>query len=170
MYFNKIVRVVIIATVILSAAVNVNSRENVKSNANASERVNVKDNNDENVVEKADANYWDPVMDAITHVESRGNSRAVSGKYCGAMQIGPGLVNDCNAILKSRGSSKRFTLNDRFSIKKSREMFLVYMSKYNPSNDIERGIRIWNGGAHYKVKSTNGYLRKVMTAMARQSK
>ena len=46
---------------------------------------------------------WGPLMDAITQVESEGDSRAISGQSCGAMQITPILVKDCNAILKKRG-------------------------------------------------------------------
>lgn len=113
-------------------------------------------------VEKDEEFDWGPVMDAITKVESGGNPRAVCGQYVGVMQISPGLVYDCNAILKQRGSSKRFKLNDRFSKEKSREMFVVYMSKYNPSNNIEKAIRIWNGGARYSVRGTQRYYNKVM--------
>ena len=105
---------------------------------------------------------WNPLMDAIIQVESEGNSRAVNGKNCGAMQIRPILVEDCNAILKRRGINKRYTLNDRFNVKKSREMFVLIMSHYNPTNDIERAIRIWNGGVGYTVKGTQGYYNKVM--------
>ena len=38
------------------------------------------------------------------------------------------------------------------------------MSKYNPTNDIERAIRIWNGGIRYTVKGTQKYYMKVMAA------
>ena len=110
-------------------------------------------------------NYdWDPLMDAITHVESRGDSRAVSGKSCGAMQITPILVQQCNIILKERGDKRRYTLNDRFSVKKSREMFVLIQSYYNPTNNVEKAIRIWNGGPRYKVRSTQGYYKRVMRA------
>lgn len=105
---------------------------------------------------------WGPLMDAIIQVESEGNSRAVSGKSCGAMQITPILVEDCNIILKNRGINKRYTLNDRFSVKKSREMFVLIMSHYNPSNNVERAIRLWNGGVNYTKRSTQGYYNKVM--------
>lgn len=113
-------------------------------------------------VEKDEEFDWGPVMDAITKVESGGNPRAVCGQYVGVMQISPGLVYDCNAILKQKGSSKRFKLNDRFSKEKSREMFVVYMSKYNPSHSIEKAIRIWNGGTRYSVRGTQRYYNKVM--------
>lgn len=111
------------------------------------------------------ASYWGAVMNAIIQVESGGNSRAVNGKYVGAMQIGPILVQDCNNILKARNSSKRYTLADRYSVEKSKEMFLLIQSRYNPSNDIEKGIRIWNGGCNYRTASTNGYYRRVISKM-----
>lgn len=101
-------------------------------------------------------------MDAITQVESEGDSRAVSGNSCGAMQITPILVEDCNAILKLRGEKKRYSLNDRFSVKKSREMFVLIMSHYNPTNNVERAIRIWNGGVNYTRRGTQNYYNKVM--------
>ncbi len=105
---------------------------------------------------------WGPLMDAITQVESEGDSKAVNGSYCGAMQIAPILVEECNAILKKRGEKKRYTLNDRFNVKKSREMFVLIMSHYNPSNNIERAIRLWNGGVRYTQKGTQRYYNKVM--------
>lgn len=112
-----------------------------------------------------DAAYWSAVMNAIIQVESGGNSRAVNGQYVGAMQIGPILVKDCNSILQSRNINKRYTLADRYSVQKSKEMFLLIQSRYNPSKNIEKGIRIWNGGCNYRVASTNGYYRRVMSKM-----
>ena len=105
---------------------------------------------------------WDPVMDAIIQVESEGNPNAVSGKSVGVMQITPILVEDCNNILMKKKSKKRFALSDRYSVKKSKEMFLLIQSYYNPTNSIEKAIRSWNGGVHYSVRATNRYYRKVM--------
>lgn len=105
---------------------------------------------------------WGPLMDAITQVESEGDSRAINGRSCGAMQITPILVEDCNAILKKRGEKKRYSLNDRFNVKKSREMFVLIMSHYNPTNNVERAIRLWNGGVKYTLKGTQRYYNKVM--------
>lgn len=110
---------------------------------------------------------WTPVINAIIHVESHGDANAVSGQSCGAMQITPILVKQCNIILKQRGSKKRYSLADRFSVQKSKEMFLLMQSEYNPDNNVERAIRSWNGGNRYKIKSTNRYYRKVMAAMKR---
>ena len=73
-------------------------------------------------------------------------------------------VQQCNIILKERGDKRRYTLNDRFSVKKSREMFVLIQSYYNPTNNVEKAIRIWNGGPRYKVRSTQGYYKRVMRA------
>lgn len=105
---------------------------------------------------------WEPVMQAIIQVESEGNAKAVKGNSCGAMQITPILVAECNQILKKLNSKKRFTLRDRFSLAKSKEMFELIQSYFNPLNDIERAIRSWNGGNKYSVKRTQRYFDKVM--------
>ena len=108
---------------------------------------------------------WNPVMDAIIQVESEGNPNAVSGNSVGVMQITPILVRECNNILKSKKGKKRFTLADRYSVEKSKEMFLLIQSYHNPTNSIEKAIRSWNGGLHYSVRATNKYYKKVMSKM-----
>ena len=108
---------------------------------------------------------WDPVMDAIIEVESGGDAKAVSGSSVGAMQITPILVKDCNNILQQKNSKKRYTLADRYSVEKSKEMFLLIQSHYNPANNVEKAIRLWNGGVNYSVKATTKYYRKVMSKM-----
>ena len=106
---------------------------------------------------------WNPVIAAIIQVESGGNSKAKNGNQCGAMQITPICVKECNNILKSRNSKKRYTLDDRFNLQKSKEMFLLIQSHHNPENDVEHAIRSWNGGQNYKVRSTQRYYEKVMS-------
>ena len=108
---------------------------------------------------------WNPVMDAIIQVESEGNPKAVSGNSVGAMQITPILVKDCNEILKKQKSKKRYTMADRYSVAKSKEMFLLIQSHYNPENSIEKAIRSWNGGVKYSIRATNRYYKKVMAMM-----
>lgn len=105
---------------------------------------------------------WSPVMEAIIQVESEGSARAVSGNSVGAMQITPILVKECNEILKKRKSDKRYTMNDRYSVEKSKEMFLLIQSHHNKQNNVEKAIRSWNGGPRYSVKATNNYFKKVM--------
>ena len=89
---------------------------------------------------------WQPVIDAIVEHESGGNLRARNGRFLGPMQIAPILVRECNNILRSQGSSKRFSLNDRCSLEKSREMFLLIMQRYNPTNSFEIACRLWKSG------------------------
>ena len=108
---------------------------------------------------------WNPVMDAIIQVESEGNPKAVSGNSVGAMQITPILVKDCNEILKEQKSKKQYTMADRYSVTKSKEMFLIIQKYYNPENNIEKAIRLWNGGIKYSVRATNRYYRKVMALL-----
>ena len=105
---------------------------------------------------------WSPVMEAIIQVESEGKERAVSGNSVGAMQITPIMGKECNDILKERKSARRFTLNDRYSVEKSKEMFLLIQSHHNKQNNVEKAIRSWNGGPRYSVKATNRYFAKVM--------
>ena len=47
-------------------------------------------------------------------------------------------------------------------ISKSKEMFLIIQSFYNPTNSIEIAIRTWNGGVHYSMARTQRYFEKVM--------
>ena len=94
---------------------------------------------------KAEAFNWNPIMDAIIQVESEGNPNAVSGQ--------------------SVGVKKRFEMNDRYSVAKSKEMFLLIQSYHNPTNSIEKAIRSWNGGMKYSVRATNRYYKKVMSKM-----
>ena len=108
---------------------------------------------------------WNPIMDAIIQVESNGNRRARSGSSVGAMQITPILVAECNQILKKRKSKRRYKLSDRFSIAKSKEMFLLIQSYHNPLNSIETAIRTWNGGIHFSVEKTQRYFEKVMNLL-----
>ena len=108
---------------------------------------------------------WNPVMDAIIQVESEGNPNAVSGNSVGAMQITPILVKDCNDILKKQKSKKRYTMADRYSVAKSKEMFLIIQKYYNPENSIEKAIRLWNGGVKYTTRATNRYYKKVLAQM-----
>lgn len=112
---------------------------------------------------KATSNFdWSHVIEAIIQVESEGNPKAKSGNSVGAMQITPILVAECNNILKKRNSKKRYSLSDRFSVAKSKEMFLLMQSAFNPSNNVEKAIRAWNGGNNYSVRNTQRYYEKVM--------
>ena len=115
-----------------------------------------------NAANENDEFDWSPVVDAIIHVESRGNASARNGQYVGVLQISPVLVKAVNQVLKAKGSSTRYSLKDRYSERKSREMFEIFMSYYNPSNSVEKAIRMWKGGTGYSVRATQRYYRTVM--------
>ena len=108
---------------------------------------------------------WQPVIDAIIEVESNGDTRAKSGNSVGAMQITPILVAECNNILRSRNQKKRYKLSDRFSLQKSKEMFLLMQSQFNQENNVEKAIRAWNGGNNFSKKRTQRYFEKVMRVL-----
>ena len=59
-------------------------------------------------------------------------------------------------------SKKRYTYADRLDPEKSKEMFILTQKHLNPKNDIEKAIRIWNGGPGYTKAGTDCYYRKVM--------
>lgn len=105
---------------------------------------------------------WSKLIDAIVKVESKGNASAKSKDCVGLLQIRPVLVNDCNEYLKLKKSNKRYTLKDRLNPNKSKEMFILYQKRYNPTNNIEKAIRLWNGGCGYSKAKTEKYYRKVM--------
>ena len=101
---------------------------------------------------------WNRLIEAIIQVESGGNPRARCGNSVGILQITPICVKECNIILRTQ----KYSLSDRYNPKKSREMFALIQNKYNPKHNIERAIRLWNGGPRYSIKSTNRYFNKVM--------
>lgn len=105
---------------------------------------------------------WTPLINAIIEVESKGDPNAISGKSVGILQITPILVKQCNNILKTKKSSKFYTLNSRKSITKSKEMFILIQEYYNKEHNLEKAIRLWNGGPNYSIKKTQKYFRKVM--------
>ena len=117
-----------------------------------------------NAQKKSESYDWNKVINAIAMVESKGNPKAFNpnGNCAGLLQITPGLVKQCNIWLKAKKSKKRYTLADRYNVKKSKEMFVMVQKNYNKSNDVEKAIRVWNGGPGYTINGTNDYFRKVM--------
>lgn len=117
-----------------------------------------------NAQKKSESYDWNKVINAIAMVESKGNPKAFNpnGNCAGLLQITPGLVKQCNIWLKAKKSKKRYTLADRYNVKKSKEMFVMVQKNYNKSNNVEKAIRVWNGGPGYTLKGTNEYYRKVM--------
>ena len=121
-----------------------------------------------NAQKKSESYDWNKVINAIAMVESKGNASAKSKDCVGLLQIRPVLVDDCNEYLKLKKSNKRYTLKDRLNPNKSKEMFILYQKRYNPTNNIEKAIRLWNGGCGYSKAKTENYYRKTLKYLKEQ--
>lgn len=110
---------------------------------------------------------WTKVMNAIIQVESKGDPKAYNpnGDCVGILQITKGLVKETNNILKAKGSSTRYTINDRWDQEKSKEMFVILQEHFNKEHNIEKAIKCWNLGFYAKNIKNRGnvYYKKVMT-------
>lgn len=99
------------------------------------------------------------LIDAIIHVESRGDSTAHNKREdaVGVLQIRPIMLREVNRLL----GYDKYNLEDRWSKKKSIEMFNVIKNHTTNPTD-EKLARNWNGGWNgYKKPSTLKYWNKV---------
>lgn len=112
----------------------------------------------------------DILMDAISEVESHNNSNAKSNtsSAAGHLQILKIAVDQCNIILKEKGSKKRYSYSDRYSKKEAEEMFILINEKYNPKNSVEIGIRLWNQGPTWTTTNSQDYYEKVIKVYNRK--
>ena len=109
--------------------------------------------------------HYLPLINAIIHVESRGDTKLI-GKDgdVGMMQQLEISVEEANRLNKF--SNKNYTLKDRFDPKSQIEMFLIIQDHYNKSGDYETAARLWNGHDFKKQKpATLVYWKKVQSAM-----
>ena len=79
------------------------------------------------------------VFTAICRVESGGNRLAFNRGAAGVAQIRPCVVRDLDR------HGYQYTLADRWSVAKSREIFAAYMRLYKAHTDSERA-RCWRSG------------------------
>ena len=95
------------------------------------------------------------IISAIMFVESSYNNFAYNPNEdaVGCLQIRRCMVDDINRILERKNSLLRFSYNDRWSRKKSIQMFEIYRKYYN-LNTYEKIARCWNGGPNGIYKST----------------
>ena len=102
---------------------------------------------------------WAILLAALIMVESGGNPDSVGdkGQAVGCLQIWPCVVEDVNRIA---GTS--YTLEDRKSPAKSRQMCLIYLQHYGKGKTWEERARQWNGGPNgHKKAATEKYWEKV---------
>lgn len=106
----------------------------------------------------------DKLIDALVHVESKGENHVVgdNGRAVGCLQIHKGVIEDVN-----RAYNTSYKFSDRKSIEKSREICRKYLILHGGRNATdEKYARIWNGGPKgHRKRSTLGYWRKVKLAM-----
>ena len=62
------------------------------------------------------------------------------------MQLMPIMVKEVNRICKLRGIQKTFTMDDRWSCKKSKQMFRIWYGFHHRDSPAERIARHWWGG------------------------
>jgi len=92
----------------------------------------------------------------IARIESNFNHTAFNPleEAAGMFQIRPVMVREVNRLL----GCEKYSLNDRYSISSSIDMFVDYNEIVNPEWDYERAARLWNGGiTGMKKKSTDVY-------------
>lgn len=111
----------------------------------------------------------DKLWKAICWQESKNDPNARNAKEdaVGILQIRPIMVRDCNRIV----GRNRWTLADRYSVQKSREMWETYLNHYGKNASYFTMACLWNGGPTGLEKETaRKYGRDVMQIMSRQAK
>ncbi len=135
-----------------------------------SESDNIKGSIEQSIIPHIDKT--EILMDAIGEYESGNDTTAKSliTTASGHLQILEILVRDANRINSSSshpiiddetGKPKQWTYSDRFSKKEAENMFLTVQRFYNPQLDLEKAIRMWNGGVGYTNAATETYYRNV---------
>lgn len=90
------------------------------------------------------------LINSISYIESRHNPSAVNKKEdaVGYLQIRKIMLREANRIL----GYEKYTLEDRFSIEKSIEIFITVQKFHNPKLDYKIACMIWNEGS---IDTTN---------------
>lgn len=121
----------------------------------------------QNIV-KVDTVKRDLLLEAMIIVESNGNDSCIGDRNLGrpsvgCLQIRPIMVREVNRILRKQKIKKKYTLNDRYSRKKSIEMYYIWRDYHHSEDSDEVIARCWNGGPKgWKKKSTRYYWIKVV--------
>ena len=120
------------------------------------------------IIVKVDTVKRDLLLEAMIIVESNGNDSCIGDRNLGrpsvgCLQIRPIMVREVNRILRKQKIKKKYTLNDRYSRKKSIEMFYIWRDYHHSEDSDEVIARCWNGGPKgWKKKSTRYYWIKVV--------
>ncbi len=105
---------------------------------------------------------YNRLIHSIAYIESRHNPNIVStnGLYVGYLQISKVAVDECNRLI----GYKKYNYRDRYDKDKSIEMFHIIQNYYNPNQDINLAIRIWNEGTSVinKKEKITPYMKEVL--------
>lgn len=99
----------------------------------------------------------------FAHVESNTNSTVWCKKEdaAGLLQIRPIMIKEANRIAKCN----KYSLNDRWDISKSVEIFILVQKHKNPNLNLVKAAKIWNAGkANVSDDYIKPYLRKILKA------
>lgn len=110
----------------------------------------------------------DTLLIAMMWVESRFDSTAYAKNESavGVLQIRPIMVREVNRVLKKMDKPQRYTLEDRWSLTKSVEMFNVIRDYHHKDSSYETIARCWNGGRRGdRKKSTEVYWQRVQLSI-----
>ena len=158
-----LVFILIAVSAFVSASKKDNSRPVVKPVVVKSEHI---------VILKPEIKY-NNLIEALIQVESEGiedihgDLGLKEGPSVGVLQIRPIMVREVNRILKIQKINKKYRLKDRYSRKKSIEMFNIWREFYHPDGNFEVISRTWNGGPRgYLKKSTVGYWMEVQNELS----
>jgi hypothetical protein len=110
----------------------------------------------------------DTLLIAMMWVESRFDSTAYAKNESavGVLQIRPIMVREVNRLLKKMDKPQRYTLEDRWSLTKSVEMFNIIRDYHHKDSNYETIARCWNGGRRGdRKKSTEVYWQRVQLSI-----
>jgi hypothetical protein len=113
------------------------------------------------------------LLNAQKYVESRGDSMAYNAREnaAGVLQIRPIFLSELNRQLKLNGRDYQYTLQDRFSEKKSEKIWYDYVDLMHKNHKFERIARCWNGGPRgHKKQSTIVYWNRVENKLNQYAK
>lgn len=132
---------------------------NIQHIKQADRKITICDNSNKNII-KSNISKYEIFINALIKVESNNNANAFNKKEnaVGVLQIRPILIRDIN-----RFSKNKYTLEDRWDLKKSKQIFNEYVRYYiNDTTKFQEIARKWNGGPlGHKKPETKIYWEKV---------
>lgn len=111
---------------------------------------------------KVDSCYLLALSVAMVESSLKPNKRVAKTDAVGFLQIRPIKVKEVNRILNIKNKTKNkeyYSLEDRYNIEKSIEMFRIEMEYKNPKLNVAKCVRLWYGADNkdYYTKVLNNY-------------